>query len=77
MKNIYACLLGQWCNLSEDHTCIIDNTTNPNTWWEEYGTDMFKVLICLNLTILISHIKVKITVFIQALFKLLQNKFFF
>ena len=35
MKNIYACLLGQWCNLSEDHTCIIDNTTNPNTWWEE------------------------------------------
>lgn len=71
MKNIYACLLGQWCNLSEDHTCIIDNTTNPNTWWEEYGTDMFK-FDYINITY-----KGKITVFIQALFKLLQNKFFF
>lgn len=42
MKNIYACLLGQWFNLSADTTCIIDNTANPNVWWEEYGANMFK-----------------------------------
>lgn len=42
MKNIYACLLGQRFNLSADTTCIIDNTANPNVWWEEYGANMFK-----------------------------------
>ena len=36
MKNIYACLLGEWVNLSESNDVVIDNTyTDANLWYKE------------------------------------------
>lgn len=43
MKHIYACLCGNWCDLTaEDTASVGENYTHPNTWWEEEGPDMFK-----------------------------------
>ncbi len=36
MKNIYACLIGNWVNLSDDPDCVMGHLyQNPNIWWEE------------------------------------------
>lgn len=36
MTNIYACLLGNWVNLSDDPNCVMGiYQKDPNTWWEE------------------------------------------
>lgn len=40
MKNIYACLLGEWVNLTASHATIDDNK-DANVWWEENGTTLF------------------------------------
>ena len=35
-KKIFACLCGNWVNLSEDPECVIGgNHSHPNVWWEE------------------------------------------
>jgi len=33
--SVYANLLGNWVNLSDDKTATIDDGKNPNIWWEE------------------------------------------
>ncbi len=36
MKNIYACLIGNWVNLCDDPDCKIGlHRKSPQTWWEE------------------------------------------
>ncbi|MBE9428105.1 hypothetical protein IM156_00245 [Staphylococcus epidermidis] len=36
MKNVYACLLGEWVNLHDDEKCVMGpRMTSPSTWWEE------------------------------------------
>lgn len=36
MKNVYACLLGEWVNLSNTENVIIDNSYNDvNHWYKE------------------------------------------
>jgi hypothetical protein len=36
MKKIYACLLGNWVNLSDDPNCIMGkNHSKPTVWYEE------------------------------------------
>ncbi|KAI3350773.1 hypothetical protein [Clostridium botulinum] len=36
MKNIYACLIGNWVNLCDDPNCKIgSHRTSPLVWWEE------------------------------------------
>lgn len=36
MKKIYANLLGEWVDLSDDDTCVMGpHMTSPLTWWEE------------------------------------------
>lgn len=36
MKSIYACLLGNWVNLSDDPNCKVGpHHTSPLIWWEE------------------------------------------
>lgn len=41
MKHVYANLLGEWHNLSEEPDCVVgSNHSDPNTWWEEEGDKM-------------------------------------
>ncbi|HCW7516598.1 TPA: hypothetical protein OYG24_002008 [Staphylococcus aureus] len=41
-KHIYACLLGEWVNLSESENVVIDNSyTDANLWYKEVGHKMF------------------------------------
>lgn len=43
MKHVYANLIGEWHNLSEDPDCKIGtNFSSPNTWWEEEGHLLFE-----------------------------------
>lgn len=36
MKNIYACLLGNWVNLNDDPDCVMgENKVSPYIWYEE------------------------------------------
>ena len=36
MKSIYACLVGNWVNLSNDPNCKMGQYhTSPQVWWEE------------------------------------------
>ncbi len=36
MKNIYACLVGNWVNLCDDPNCKMgSNLSSPQIWWEE------------------------------------------
>ena len=36
MKKIYACLLGNWVNLSDDPNCVMGkNHSIPSIWYEE------------------------------------------
>lgn len=36
MKYVYANLLGEWVNLSEDDKCVMGpHMTSPTLWWEE------------------------------------------
>ena len=36
MKKIYACLLGNWVNLSDDPNCVMGkNHSKPTVWYEE------------------------------------------
>lgn len=36
MKKIYACLLGNWVNLTDDPNCVMgENHSKPITWYEE------------------------------------------
>lgn len=36
MKHIYANLLGEWVNLSDDENCVMgSNRARPFVWWEE------------------------------------------
>ena len=36
MKNVYACLLGEWVNLNDDKNCKMGpRMTSPSIWWEE------------------------------------------
>ena len=36
MKNVYACLLGEWVNLNDDPNCTIgENHASPYLWFEE------------------------------------------
>ncbi|WCM71316.1 hypothetical protein LZD60_08050 [Clostridium perfringens] len=36
MKNIYACLIGNWVNLCDDPNCKMGpNHASPQIWWEE------------------------------------------
>lgn len=42
MKHIYACLCGEWHDLTiEESASIGGNYANPNTWWDEEGKDLF------------------------------------
>lgn len=41
MTKIYACLLGEWVNLTDSNSTI-DDRRDPNTWWEEDGPNMFE-----------------------------------
>lgn len=42
-KRVYACLLGEWINLSICPNVLIDNKyENPNLWFEEVGHKMFE-----------------------------------
>lgn len=42
MKNIYACLLGEWVNLSESNNVVIDKShTDANLWFNEVGDRIF------------------------------------
>lgn len=39
MKNVYACLLGNWVKLSDDPDCTIGNHgQSPYIWYEENAT---------------------------------------
>lgn len=40
MKNIYACLCGNWVNLTAEHATV-DDGKDVNAWWEDEGPDMF------------------------------------
>ncbi|HDZ8765615.1 TPA: hypothetical protein RUV27_001453 [Staphylococcus aureus] len=41
-KHIYACLLGEWVNLSESENVVIDNSyTDANLWYKEVGHKTF------------------------------------
>lgn len=36
MKNIYACILGNWVNLSDDPDCTMGQSKqSPHLWYEE------------------------------------------
>lgn len=64
MKNVYACLLGEWVNLSNKENIIIDNSYNDaNHWFRE------KMIRYLTTIILISRLTMLITVFTLVLFK--------
>ncbi|MDK9844896.1 hypothetical protein CD144_02205 [Staphylococcus equorum subsp. linens] len=42
MKNVYACLLGEWVNLSNKENIIIDNSYNDaNHWFREKNDTLF------------------------------------
>lgn len=42
MKHVYANLIGEWRNLSEDPNCKMgSNFSSPNIWWEEEGPTLF------------------------------------
>lgn len=42
MQNIYACLLGEWVNLSDSDNVVIDNAyTDANLWYKEQINDLF------------------------------------
>lgn len=42
MTKVYACLLGEWVNLSESDNVVIDNSyTDANLWYTEVGQTMF------------------------------------
>lgn len=39
MKNVYACLLGNWVNLGDDPDCKVGNHgQSPYIWYEENAT---------------------------------------
>lgn len=36
MERIYACLLGDWVDLSDEPNCVMGpRMTSPSIWWEE------------------------------------------
>lgn len=36
LVNVYANLLGEWVNLSDDDNCVMGpHKTRPSIWWEE------------------------------------------
>ncbi len=36
MKKVYACLLGEWVDLTSDENCVMGpHMTSPSIWWEE------------------------------------------
>lgn len=36
MKQVHACLLGEWVNLHDDPNCVIgEDRLSPSQWWEE------------------------------------------
>ena len=36
LVNVYANLLGEWVNLSDDDNCVMGpHKTHPSIWWEE------------------------------------------
>lgn len=36
MTKVYACLLGEWVDLSTDENCVMGpRMTSPSIWWEE------------------------------------------
>ena len=41
MKNVYACLLGEWVNLSEDDSCTIGHNGQPASTWFKEGGDLW------------------------------------
>lgn len=42
MKNVYACFLGEWVNLSESEDVVIDNSyTDANFWYKEQINNLF------------------------------------
>ncbi|HHW6910646.1 TPA: hypothetical protein ACU2WU_000097 [Staphylococcus aureus] len=42
MKNVYACLLGEWVNLSNTENVITDNSYNDvNHWYKEKIDTLF------------------------------------
>jgi len=42
MTEVYACLLGDWTNLSNSNNLRIDNShDDANLWWEEVGHKLF------------------------------------
>ena len=54
MKHIYANLLGEWVNLSDDENCVMgSNRARPFVWWEEtlkYGVliNVMKNIPCIS-----------------------------
>ena len=41
-ENVYACLLGEWVNLSESNDVVIDNAyTDVNLWYKEQIDNLF------------------------------------
>lgn len=62
MKNVYACLLGEWVNLSNTENVIIDNSYNDvNHWYKEK-----KSIHCLITITSILRLIMFTTVFIQV-----------
>ena len=36
MKKVYACLLGEWVDLSSDPNCVMgEHKVSPSIWYEE------------------------------------------
>jgi len=41
MTKVYACLVGNWVNLSDDPDCIMGvHRQSPYTWWKD-GADIY------------------------------------
>lgn len=60
-ENVYACLLGEWVNLSNTENVIIDNSYNDvNHWYKE------KSIHCLITITSILRLIMFTTVFIQV-----------
>ena len=66
MKNVYACLLGEWVNLSESNDVVIDNAyTDVNLWYKEQIDNLFNFNY-INFTTYIQWFKVYITKFLRV-----------
>lgn len=79
--HVYACLCGEWVNLSSDPNCKMgENMTSPTVWWEEDAkiwSPKNKNIRCINRIMFISITKMLIIVFTQCSFRSSIPKFTF